>query len=417
MNKYIEIANKIENIVRNDYSGCLDKKSIIDANKIILKENITKSNFSKSVSKYLRLFKDNHLILVNNSNEVFSNGFATRRYEEKLIVTEVFQDIDLEVGDEISHLDDMHIKDLELKYKDYFYSEIKERQIWTPIIKKFKNATYTRQGNKKEYELKQFKPRHTEANYEFKTIEKIPTLILTDFNDENAIAKVVKDNQKTIMHSDDLIIDVRNNAGGSDMSYFPLLPFIFNEKIMMSQLNDETMSVLYSKRNCDLRIEMFTEVLETEKSLPEHIVNYIKKEIELYKENKGKGFITIDNEESFDFQIEGKVQPKRVYILIDQYCGSSGDSFAKLAKLSPKVTLIGRNTMGVLDYSNVAYQDLDDDFTLMYPTSRMNYIDDGLGIDNIGIPPDIEVKWSPTHLKKDMDIEMTLNIIKRENEK
>lgn len=70
------------------------------------------------------------------------------------------------------------------------------------------------------------------------------------------------------------------------------------------------------------------------------------------------------------FLIQGGSNPKNIYILTDQYCGSSGDSFVKLAKQSPKVTVVGRNTMGVLDYSNVAFLEMDDDFTI---SKTMNY--------------------------------------------
>lgn len=412
MNKYLQLANLIETVVKNDYSGCLDKKEVIDDHQLILKENSTRSDFYETASKYLRLFKDRHLQLLDNSAEAFSNGFSVRRYQDQLVVTEVFQEIELEVGDVITHLTGLKIKDTEAKYSSYFFSDDKNRQQWDSIIKRHQSLTYVRAGTTKSYELETFPPVNAEPNYEFKYTHSVPTFVFTDFNNEQAIETLVREHQNEILASDQLIIDVRHNGGGSDLSYFSLLPLIFDQPIHSSKLDDETMSVLYSKRNCELRIEMLNKYLEATENPPQELRDYIENELKLYRENYGKGFITIENDETFDFLIKGGPEPKNIYILTDQYCGSSGDSFVKLAKKSPKVTVVGRNTMGVLDYSNVAFLEMDDDFTLMYPATRMNYLDKGLGIDNIGIAPDIHVEWTPKHLVKDLDLQKVFELIK-----
>lgn len=412
MNQYFQLANIIKTVIKNDYSGCIDKKEIIDNNELILKENPTRNDFYESTSGYLRLFKDRHLQLIDNSAEGFSNGFSVRRYQNHLVVTEVFQEIELEVGDAITHLNGLKIKDIEAKYSSYFFNDNKNRQEWAAVIKLNQQVSYVRDGITKNYELENFSPKKIESNYAFKYTHSIPTFVISDFNNEEAIETLVREHQNEILASDQLIIDVRYNAGGSDLSYFPLLPLIFNQSIPLSKLNDETMSVLYSKRNCDLRIEMFNEYLKSMKNPPQELKDYIENELKLYRENYGKGFITNEPDKTFDFLIQGGAKPKNVYILTDQYCGSSGDSFVRLAKQSPKVTVVGRNTMGVLDYSNVAFLELDDHFTLMYPTSRMNYLDKGLGIDNIGIAPDVYVEWTPKHLVKDLDLQKVFELIK-----
>ena len=413
MNKYLKLASLLETVVKNDYSGCLDKKEIIDDHQLKLKENLTRNDFYEAASAYLRLFKDRHLQLLDNSAETFSNGFTARRYENHLVVIDVFQKIELEVGDVITHLNGMKIKDIEAKYSSYFFSDDKNRQQWGSIIKQHQSLTYVRAGITKSYELEKFPPVNVESNYEFKYTRSVRTFVFTDFNNEQAIETLVREHQNEILASDQLIIDVRHNAGGSDLAYFPLLPFILDQPIFASNLhNNETMSVLYSKRNCELRIEALKNHLKATENPPQKLKDYIENELKLYRENYGKGFITNEPDKTFDFLIQGGAKPKNVYILTDQYCGSSGDSFVRLAKQSPKVTVVGRNTMGVLDYSNVAFLELDDHFTLMYPTSRMNYLDKGLGIDNIGIAPDVYVEWTPKHLVKDLDLQKVFELIK-----
>ena len=46
-----------------------------------------------------------------------------------------------------------------------------------------------------------------------------------------AIDKVIEDNKDKILKTENLIIDVRNNGGGSDSSYAELLPFIYTNPI------------------------------------------------------------------------------------------------------------------------------------------------------------------------------------------
>lgn len=413
MNKYFQFANLIETVVKNDYSGCLDKKEVIENNELILKEEPTRDDFFEAASAYLRLFKDRHLQLVDNSAEAFTNGFSVRRYKDYLIVTEVFQEIELEVGDAITHLDSVKIKDIEATYSDYFFSADKNRQQWGVVIKQQQHLTYVRAGVAKNYELEKFASVNVEPNYSFNYTHSVPTFVFTDFNNEEAIETLVRKHEHEILASDHLIIDVRNNAGGSDLAYFPLLPFILDQPTLASELHqNETMSVLYSKRNCELRIKMLKNHLEATENPPQELRDYIENELKLYRENYGKGFTINEQDTTFDFLIKGGPKPKNIYILTDQYCGSSGDSFVKLAKQSPKVTVVGRNTMGALDYSNVAYLELDDAFTLMYPTTRMNYLDRGLGIDNIGIAPDIFVEWTPEHLVEDVDLKKVFELIK-----
>lgn len=413
MNKYFQFANLIESVVKNDYSGCLDKKEVIENHQLTLKADPTRNDFFEVASAYLRLFKDRHLQLVDKSAEAFSNGFSVRRYEDHLIVIEVFQEIELKVGDVVTHLNAIEIKNLEAKYSDYFFSADKNRQQWGGVIKQQQQLTYERAGITKNYELEKFPPRNIQPNYTFKYSDSVPTFVLTDFNNEEAIETLVQEHEHEIMASDDLIIDVRHNGGGTDLAYFPLLPFILDQPTLASELHqNETMSVLYSKRNCELRIEMLQNHLEATENPPKELKDYIENELKLYRENYGKGFMINEQDTTFDFLIKGGPKPKNIYILTDQYCGSSGDSFVKLVKQSPKVTVVGRNTMGVLDYSNVAYLELDDDFTLMYPTTRMNYLDRGLGIDNIGIAPDIYVEWTPEHLVEDVDFKKVFELIK-----
>ena len=128
--------------------------------------------------------------------------------------------------------------------------------------------------------------------------------------------------------------------------------------------------------------------------------------------NKGKGFVEFDfTDMGPDMFIKGKASPKRVIVLSDMYCGSSGDSFVEICKKSPKVTVIGRATMGVNDYANLAKKKWDDGFVMMYPTSRLSRIDQGNGMTGVGILPHVHIPWTPAHLHEDIDLEHALRLL------
>ena len=78
-------------------------------------------------------------------------------------------------------------------------------------------------------------------------------------------------------------------------------------------------------------------------------------EIKKYQTYSGQGLLSLNQE--IDYVINGREYPKNVYILSDDTCSSSGDTFVKNAKKSPKVTVVGRATMGIIDYFNVVKKD------------------------------------------------------------
>lgn len=97
-------------------------------------------------------------------------------------------------------------------------------------------------------------------------------------------------------------------------------------------------------------------------------------------------------------------------ILTDENCGSSGDSFVEEMRYSSKVTVIGRPTAGINDYTDVCYQNYGD-FRFEYPTKRSLRIDQGKGQMHTGVPVDIHIPWTPEHLERDVELETALQLI------
>lgn len=108
-----------------------------------------------------------------------------------------------------------------------------------------------------------------------------------------------------------------------------------------------------------------------------------------------------------DYTIQGQASPPNVYVLTDVTCGSSGDTFATNVKRSPKVKVIGRPTMGIVDFCNVVMMDYGE-YEFGYSISKMN---EKYYINETGVKPNVHIPWTPRHLEGDVDLEYVLGEI------
>lgn len=202
------------------------------------------------------------------------------------------------------------------------------------------------------------------------------------FNQRNAknIDSMIRANQSTIEKTPNLILDLRNNGGGADFSYKPLMPYLYTNPIKEIGPN-----ILSSDDNIS-----GWKALLMMNDIPEQQKVFIREKIALMEQHKGE-FVKMgeDNEIIID---NPSLFPKKIVILVNKGCGSTTEQFLLTAKQSQKITLMGEASAGVLDYANVR----DISFSCMpyaihYATSRSRRVDIGQGIDNIGIKPDVEL--------------------------
>ena len=212
----------------------------------------------------------------------------------------------------------------------------------------------------------------------------------------------VKAHQDLLDDTKQLIVDLRINRGGSDLLYLPFLSYMFpdhvlpNEDIVLHHMTDRN----FSNRMRDL---------EGLRELP--IVQMLIQEME---RKRNQGFVILEMDDSELLGPPKQQLQKEIIVLIDTYCGSSGDQFALFASQSPLTRLVGRHTRGILDYSNLAIQRFEAaSFEFWYPTSKNTRVDSGQGIDGVGVKPDIYIPWTPEHLDKDLDLEQALVLLQK----
>lgn len=426
---YTGIFKEIVSITHHDYSGCIDKKGWDDPTtylqtieKLERQGELTPVQFTEIVNDYLLDYKDNHMFFkIITSDQPLNNvGFQVKRYEDRLYITSTSAEKRVKKGQAILALDNMKIPDLLIKYKKYLNENSYEREKWGYVLSKFSNCTLIDEnGLTHTITLQKYKQSKYTPIYSLEKYNKDTLLItLTDFANAEAINTLLDSHKDELNAFPNLIIDVRLNRGGSDDTFFNLLPYLFEDKEISLFDSSDTMQLNHTERNFHLRMKDMKMEMEDYDSLDELSKLFTNMFIQDLKKNYKKGFVTFDTsglpKELQSLKIHGRKSPSRVVILTDVTCGSSGDSFVEVAKKSLKVKVIGRPTAGVNDYSNLAVMEWADTFALYYPTSRLSIIDKGEGMSGIGKQPHIHIPWTPEHIQEDVDLKLALELLQNE---
>ena len=210
--------------------------------------------------------------------------------------------------------------------------------------------------------------------------EKTSLIILPSFEGiyKLKIDSLVDKNQNNLSKTEHLIIDVRDNEGGTTSSFEKLIPYLYTNPIRVDGgivlATEENIRDCYDKEypyaTSRERIELKNNVKKLKSHLGEKYLLYKPHTIKLSKILKN---------------------PKRISILMNSNTASSGELFILRAEQSKKVKLYGSNTAGMVDYGEIVKILLPCKYyTLFYPASKsLHSIKRPL--DNIGIAPTVQI--------------------------
>lgn len=412
---YKEIFNEVVSIMKKDSSTCEDMGAG-DYRKYeaMIRDDMSDEEFTYVVKKYLATFgMEGHLSF--NDTSMGKLGFQVMRYENALYVTESASDSQLHFKDKIIEIDGKTIEQCAAENEEFLMGETNERQgcLWNQILLFAKTVTVVKDGKLSEVTLKRVEDYSVDNKYSYRDLGKGTLYIkLLDFTDEGAIRNLYNECNDLLNSCENLIVDVRDNGGGTDTAFFPLFEYCYpsDKKLDDYIPKQPPMAINYSLRNCDARLKLLDELFKGE--IPEDIrpaVENMKNNLLKYR---GQGMVV---DESMDDEtgigdIVGRALPHKVWIITDQNCGSSGDAFVYDMSFSPKVTVVGRPTLGIIDYSNCSVETWEH-FKMVYPTSRSGALDLGEGTGHKGVPVDHYIPWTPEHLERDVDLEYVLEQI------
>lgn len=207
------------------------------------------------------------------------------------------------------------------------------------------------------------------------------------------IDSILKANESLLNATANLVLDLRDNGGGSDDSWEGLIPYIYSSPIKMIGAD-----VLATKTT----ISAYKKYLD-DKNLSKETLNNINNEIA--KMEKAEGRWVKKNDDEVISYLTPKPFPKKVVILINKWCGSSTEELLLATQQSSKVVLAGENTTGNLDYSNVVEVPFSCyPYTLVYATTRSRRLNVHKGIDNIGIAPSYRLTEKDDWIKEAIKI-------------
>lgn len=225
----------------------------------------------------------------------------------------------------------------------------------------------------------------TDKPYLQKINSKTILLRIPSFNgrQKQTIDSLITVHRPQLEKIENLIIDIRNNGGGSDGSYAEIIPLLYTNPI-------RTIGVtFYSTKLNNQRMLDFCENYK-EYGIDPREIPFYRAAYDSLNNHLGE-FVNLKPDRkliSIDSSYKTLPYPKQVAIIINGGNGSTAEQFLLEAKQSKKVKLFGITTAGVLDISNMYFVESPcKEYRLGYALSKSYRIPD-MAIDNKGIQPD-----------------------------
>ena len=203
------------------------------------------------------------------------------------------------------------------------------------------------------------------------------------------IEKLIQNNQDLLENSENLIIDLRDNGGGTGNAYQKILPYILTNalrrQIGVEHLSTQTTITAY---------EQWLQTLKTDSIRNKDDIAKVQRYIVKLKSNLGK-FVNLAGDSVIIDTIKlAPKSPRQIAILNNGAVGSSAEDLTLIAKQSKKVKILGTPTTGGLDYADARFFEFGcGNYQLLLPTYRSLRLPD-FPIDNIGLQPDIFIDAS-----------------------
>ena len=398
-----KLYTKIVEILRRDYAGAelygdkFDPRYYTQSiGQAARDQMLSPLLFFRYVSQMLACIGDSHLRLELVPDEDYSPhqpGFRCRRFEDSLIVTEVLEDTRLKVGDVITAINggspSAHRRSIQ---KNFFFSEDPEREDWSGLLKMAQTITLE---SGETLDLIQY-PKTAESRSPSLSIEDgIAVIDPGLFDGRGAAAALLQANEEALRACRRIVWDLRRGGGRAEEDILPLLPWLTaadsDEK---SLLGPTDIYINYTPLNCALRAA----ALEGLPGAEDYITELHAK--------AGKGFLR-ETDEGEAIPVPGKA-PAEVIVLTDTWCRDAGELFVQTARRAG-ARLIGRPTLGSLDFCGDHALQLNSRFILHYPSAVTAEAREGRGMQDTGILPDEYIPFTPEECQEDILLGIALS--------
>ena len=228
--------------------------------------------------------------------------------------------------------------------------------------------------------------KRTSKSYEFVQLnDNICYLKLSSFNGYlfKELDSFYKANTKFIKSKPYLIIDIRNNGGGSDACYANLRQFFYTNPI-----KTDIVDIFATPDNIKVYEKNLVMMLADSANFGFDAIKEQRSQIKKMKKSKPYKFVNIETEHNI-FLDSVTFYPKKVAIVFNRQSASTAEDLIFEVLQSKKVITIGENSGGYTGYGNVCDIEIpNSNLTLSYTTIRYRK---QRKYDGIGFTPKIKV--------------------------
>jgi hypothetical protein len=211
---------------------------------------------------------------------------------------------------------------------------------------------------------------------------------IPDFSESNItiVDSIVKADFLKICHAKNLIIDIRNNFGGTVRCYAPLIPFVYTQPIVsVSGYHLASDDFIKHKEE---NIEEYSK----EVSIDSALLTDMKNDVRKFKVQRGSLIYEAGDTVRCDSIMH---RPLNVAIITNYACASAAEMMLLDFKQSSKVKIFGEHTAGAVDYLNIFPMESPSKKYVLYIASAKRYIPVGQAkLDATGISPDVDLSKS-----------------------
>lgn len=354
-------------------------------------------------------------------------GFRARRKGDHLYVVEAREETEVKPGDEIYAIGGQRAAELRKQCRqNIFWEKVDEREDWDLFLRMYETIEIFREDKTAHrVKLKHYPSTEKAACLSCELQEDgLVYMKIESFADEEAVARLVEEHREELARSRKLILDLRVcGAEGEAAAFLPLLPYLCDDSAKAEEIiRPRDLYTTYTKGNGQrmlaglqaYRDSLSGEEKEAQKSFLEEWEADIREKCTRVRElraqeskiHERKKYSELPEREETGVEgvwVEAAAGPGEVVILTDVTCEYAGEWLVSCVKGMKKVTVIGRPTAGMLDYTQrirVDYDDIMARFT--YPMSRTKEAKEGKGVAFRGVEPDLYLPFSREECTKDL---------------
>jgi hypothetical protein len=209
------------------------------------------------------------------------------------------------------------------------------------------------------------------------------TIPISTSSNAEIVDSLVKANYQLISRTKNLIIDIRQNMGGTVKAYLPLLPFIYSKPIVKINV------AMYCSKDGIQRVKENIAAYIQKGNVDSSFLKDWEALVKMEEDSIGK-FISVPADTlRYDSVMP---YPQHVGIIINYANQSAAEMMLLDCMQSSKVTLFGEHTMGAVDYLDYYPIDLPSKKYQLKIASTKRIIPPGeSNLDYKGIYPDIQI--------------------------